>query len=337
MKKCVLIIVIIGLLFGGNLFAQGIAKVGTAGYQFLKIPAGARGVSLGDAGDVIIRDASTMFLNPAALNYVENYSVFINHSEYLADMSHEAIGIAKNFSGLGTIGINLVYLDSGPIDETTVEFQNGTGNTFNAKSYAVGISFARMLTDRFGVGANVKYVNEDLTSGLSEDNATGAWAVDMGTYYYPGFKYFENLRLSMSIRNFGPEVRLSGSYYDFDGIKGQFLEEESSYSEFPLPLTFRFGIGFDPVDTKNHKLSLAVMGEHPNDNKERLNLGSEYVFNNLLALRGGYVLNHDTRTFSAGFGLQINALGNTSLKIDYAYTQYGVLEDFQIFSLLFDW
>jgi hypothetical protein len=283
-------------------------------------------------------DASAMFWNPARLNQIENFSLFLSHSEYLADMSFESFGFAKNVAGIGVIGLNLIYLDSGPIEETTIEFQSGTGKTFSALSYAVGLSYARKLTDRFSIGFNFRYVNEDLTNGLAgADNATGAWAIDAGTVYYPRFKNLESLRLSMSIRNFGPETRLQGTYVDFDGNQGEFLDENSEFSLFPLPLMFQFGIGYDPIETQMHKLSLAIIGEHPNDNLERLNLGAEYMFNNLIALRGGYVLNHDTRTFSAGVGTLLNIIGDTALRVDYGYAHFRVLEDVQHISLSFNW
>jgi len=337
MRRYFIFILMIILMTSLNSWAQGIAKVGTAGYQFLKIVSGARGLALGDAGDPIVFDASSMFWNPATLNFTKNSSLFLAHGNYLADMNYEAFGFSKVLKGVGVVGVNMVYLDSGPIEETTVEMQNGTGNTFSAVSYAVGVSFARLLTERFGIGGSVKYVNENLTKDLGEDNSTGAWAVDLGTIYYPGFERFESLRLTMSVRNFGPEVRLKGQYYDFDGIKGEFLTEPTDYKEFPLPLMFRFGLGYDPIDNATHKLSIAIIGEHPNDNLERVNLGAEYTFLKIISLRGGYVLNHDVRTFSAGLGLNLSVFGQTNLKIDYGYAHYGVLEDLQMFSLIFDW
>ncbi|NOX38894.1 MAG: PorV/PorQ family protein [Calditrichaeota bacterium] len=337
MQKIIGIVLTFILWSSTYIWAQGIAKVGTAGYQFLKIGVGARGVALGNAVDPMINDASAMFWNPATLNFVENASLFLNHSEYLADMRFEGFAFAKKINRVGVVGVNLVYLDSGPIEETTEFQQNGTGNTFSAVSYSIGISFARMLTEQFGVGGTVKYVSEDLTSGLGEDNRTGAWAVDIGTVYFPGFTLFPSLRMTMAIRNFGPEVRLKGTYYDFNGIKGVFEDYPSEYKYFPLPLTFRFGIGYDPIDRENQKLTIAVYGEHPNDNLERVNMGAEYIFNNIIALRGGYILNHDTRTFSAGVGFNIGLFGNSRLKIDYAYAHYGVLEDVQVFSFVFDW
>ena len=336
MRILAIFLLVLGLAIGNAVQAQGIAKVGTAGYQFLKIGVGARSVAMGNAADPLIKDASAMFWNPAMLNFVPNLSVFLNHSNYLADMKFEAFAAAKKLQHLGTVGFQLEYLDSGPIEETTEYAQNGTGKTFSAISYAIGITFARMLTEQFGVGGSIKYVSEDLTHGLGENNRTGAWAVDIGTVYYPNFTALKSLRISMTIRNFGPEVRLRGSYLDFDGTKGVYLEEPSQYKLFPLPLMFRFGIGYDPLVTDNQRLSIAVYGVHPNDNKERANLGAEYVFRNMIALRGGYILNHDTRTFSAGVGFMVG-MGNAHLKLDYAYAHYGVLEDVQVFSFLFDW
>jgi hypothetical protein len=329
-------VVLFTLLLALSLSAQSsIEKVGTAGYQFLKITHGGRGVAMGDALGPVAGDASAVFWNPARLNMIQDYSVFVSHTEYLVETQVEAFALSKRFAGLGVVGINLVYMNLGDIEETTVFQQNGTGRTFTPVSYAVGLSFARMLTTKFGIGANVKYVNEDLTSGLGMDNSTGAWAVDIGTIYYPNFSNLESLRLAMSVKHFGPEVQLSGDYLDYDD--GQLLSDPEEYKLFPLPLTFEFGVALDPFKNDFNRLTVSVVGQHPNDNSERLNLGAEYAIREMFALRGGYIVNHDTRGMNAGLGLNLGIFGDTTAKLDYGYAHFGVLADIHVLSFSFDW
>lgn len=330
--------ILISVFLATSLFAQAtssIEKVGTAGFQFLKIAQGGRGVAMGDALGPVADDASAVFWNPARLNLVDDYSVFVSHTEYLVDTQVEAFAFSKRLRNIGVIGLNMVYMNIGDIEETTTFQQNGTGRTFTPVAYSVGLSFARMLTDKFGIGANAKYVNEDLTSGLGMDNATGAWAVDLGTIYYPRFENMETLRLAMSIRHFGPEVQLEGQYLDYD--EGQLLDTPQEYALFPLPLTFEFGVAMDPIKTDMNRVTLSAVGLHPNDNSERLNLGAEYAFQEMFSLRGGYIVNHDTRGLNAGIGMNLNLFGNSTMKIDYGYAHFGVLEDIQVFSFSFDW
>ena len=52
-------------------------------------------------------------------------------------------------------------------------------------------------------------------------------------------------------------------------------------------------------------------------------------------LRGGYrdlFLRDGESTFTLGVGLALNLLGNTRIKVDYAYADFGRLENVQRFS-----
>ena len=334
MKRNILIFLM--LFLSTNLvMAQGLAKVGTAGYQFMKIGMDARGEALADAIGPLLDDSRAVLWNPAMLVKMENWSASFTHTNFLAGIRMQAFSFAKQMPGIGAVGVFGTILNSGDIEETTVFQQGGTGRFFSTQSYTFGISFARMLTDKFGMGGTFKYVSEDLTKGLDGGNRTGAWAFDLGTVYYPGFKNLESLRLVMYIRNFGPEVRLSGTHIDFD--KGQVLPEPAEYSIFPLPLLFNFGIGMELWETEMNKLSLAIIGEHPNDNLERINTGLEYWWNDMLALRAGYVYNHDSRTLSGGVGFKLNTFDSFALKLDYAYVDYGILDMTQFITLTIDW
>jgi hypothetical protein len=296
----------------------------------------ARGQALGDAVAPMLDDSRAIFWNPAMLTKVTSWSSSFSHTEFLADMQIQAFSLAYNYAGIGTLGLFGTFFNSGDIEETTEYQQDGTGRMFQATAYTVGISYARSLTEKFSVGGNFKYINEDLTNNkLEEDNSTGAWAFDVGMVYYPGFEFFETLRLVMNIRNFGPEIQLAGSHIDFDA--GRELPEPVDYSIFQMPMLFNFGVGWEFIDDEYHKLTGALLLEHPNDNLERGNMGLEYWFNDLFSLRGGYVLNHDSRNFSGGFGVKLNTFNTFTVKVDYAYVNYGILDMTQYFTIALDW
>lgn len=335
MKKY-LIVLLIYFISSSLLYSQELAKVGTAGYQFLKIGLDARGQALAGAESPMTNDSRAVFWNPVMLTKIEDWSVSFTHSRYLADMSMQGFSIGKRLQNIGFVALFGTFFNSGDIEETTTSQQNGTGRMFQSASYSIGISFARMLTERFGIGANIKYVNEDLTNGkLETDVRTGTWAVDIGSVYYPRFKFAESLSVIMYIRNFGPEIQLSGSHIDFD--QGEILPERAEYSIFQMPLNFYFGIGLDLLNTEQNKITFAAFLQHPNDNEERGNFGMEYTWNSLISLRGGYVLNHDSRSFSGGIGFNIKTFDSIALKLDYAYVNYGILDDVQFFTVAIDW
>ena len=58
--------------------------------------------------------------------------------------------------------------------------------------------------------------------------------------------------------------------------------------EYPLPLTFRIGVAMDVLNNEENRVTIAADALHPTDNDESLNVGAEYMYNNLIAFRVGY-------------------------------------------------
>lgn len=337
MSRVIILVCIVGLCFPLVVSGQEFAKVGTAGAQFLKIGIGARAVAMSEAYVAVANDASAIFWNPAGLVLVEKNDLLLSHTEWVADIGLQAAGFAKTLEGIGTIGLSFCYMGSGDMDVTTVMEPQGTGETFSYSDFMLGASYARWLTDKFAIGGNLKYVREDF--GVSnpltgEDITAAAWGVDVGTLYFTGYK---SLRMGMSIQNFGPELSPPGKVqdvFDYDPDKGEYVtEEETDYRDYHMPLTFRVGLAMDLLDTEDHFLTACVEADHPNDNVERINMGAEYWLMNLIAFRAGYMARHDSQTlsFGAGFKFDLSELGD--VRIDYAYSDLGILEGVHRFSM----
>jgi len=185
-----------------------------------------------------------------------------------------------------------------------------TGN-IEVEALAMGVSFAKSLTDRFSVGGQVKFVSQSLGNTLMPDgseksNKTDGLAYDFGTIYYPGIKSF---RFGMGVRNFSKNFK---------------YEDDS----FPLPLTFTMGVALDVMDFagsfgENHNLLVEVDAVHPIDYTERVNMGIEYGFKKIFFLRGGYKFNHDTEGLSLGIGFSIRLIGLMT-KLSYSFNDAGV-------------
>ncbi len=80
-----------------------------------------------------------------------------------------------------------------------------------------------------------------------------------------------------------------------------------------------------------HDLLIALALEHPVDNSENLSLGAEYTYRNLVAVRAGRHFNRGEERWTAGVGLRIPFAG-MNFELDYAYTNFGVLDLAQRFS-----
>jgi hypothetical protein len=323
------------------------AKVGFVGAQFLKIGVGARGFAMGDAMETIADDASAVFWNPAGLTLAEGRTAFVAQTSWLAGIEHTALALSMPLSQIpGNIAFSAVSLSSPDMLVTSVSDQEGAlGQTFNVVNYALGIGYGIKLTDKFSFGAHGKIVHENYANGLGEADGYGAgttWAVDVGTLFLTGYK---TLRLGMSIRNFGPEMQLGGAFIDYDegdtitttieepdpsgiGYIQTEVADELPFKPHSLPLTFRFGMSADPINKAGMKLTVSVVGEHPPDNKERLNLGAELTFMKFFVGRAGYVMNHDSRNaLSFGFGLDsFPVAGVGRLTADFGLTQFDLFD-----------
>ncbi|HJL71816.1 MAG: PorV/PorQ family protein [Candidatus Poseidoniia archaeon] len=307
-----------------------LAKVGTTGAQFLKYPVGARGAALGNGLVVKVQDASAVFWNPAGLAYVKGFSGFYTHTALFMDMSFNGASLVYSIPEIGNVGLNLVQFSSGDIEETTVSEQDGTGSTFQFTDLAIGLSFARAMTNRFSVGWNIRYLLENLAAGIGSGDELQAqnWSADIGLLYHTDFK---DITLGMNIKNFGPQLQPGGTYQDWDN--GTVVMDpsdptsvlENEYKKYHLPLTFQLGLGLEPLDLGGpHKLTLFSVLEHPNDNVEVLDLAGEYVFSIPaveLALRSGYSFGHDIKGLTLGAGIKF-----AGIQIDYALIDYGLLD-----------
>jgi hypothetical protein len=198
---------------------------------------------------------------------------------------------------------------------------------FSPSSYAVGLAYSKLLSDRFAFGLNAKYVSQslgnstipdpnDASSTIVTKNSEGVIAFDFGTIYMTGFK---SLAFGMSVRNFSSEVK-----YEQEG--------------FQLPLIFNIGLAMDileltSIDHNVHKLLLTVDATHPRAAPEQIKVGGEYTLMGVLSLRAGYLHNFDERGITTGVGLKKD-FGRTGgrVALDYAYTPFGVFDEVQRFS-----
>lgn len=316
--------------------SQTITKTGTTVAQFLKIGVDARGAAMGGAFAAMEGDLSAMHWNPAGLGHHRGVGAMFVHSEWLADLNFNYVAVAFNLGEVGIMGLSVVNLSSPDEPVRTVERPEGTGEFFNSNDLAIGVTFARQLTDRFSIGGSVKFIRQNIW----HMNA-GAVALDIGALFTTPFK---NVRLGASIVNFGSDMRLNGRDIQFSNDPDplnqgnvEFVNALYETDKFPLPLAFRVGVATELYKNENLRVSVGLDALHPNDNTESLNGGAELAFNETLFLRGGYgtLFRKDTEEgLSMGAGLQYRIWGtSTKLRIDYAYADFGLLDNAQRFSL----
>lgn len=329
----ILTTVLILILFA-QLTARDVTKVGTTAAPFLTISVGARAMGMGGAFAAVANDASAMFWNVSGISQLQNTAIIFNHSEWLADINFDYAGVVAPLSTLGTVGFSVTSLSMSDFEQTTEFSPYGTGVTFSAGSIAFGLSYARKLTDKFLIGFSGKYVREHIWN----TRATG-FGLDIGTLFTTPFN---GLRIGLSISNFGTKMQMSGDdllvQVDIDPtISGNNdrINAILQTNKFDLPLLFRFGLSMDVLQTEMSRVTLAADALHPNDNAESVNVGGEYQFKDLIALRAGYrslFLPDSEEGFTAGGGLNYRISG-FGFRLDYAYEDFGRLNNIQKFTV----
>lgn len=290
--------------------AKPFEKVGTRGAQFLKIGVGARAVAMGEAFVPVADDASALYWNPAGIVGIEGSEIIFHHSTWPAELGHSFVGYVFSDARIpGVFGASFNAFTMDPMNVTDPTHPEGTGETFDAGSMALGFSYARRLTDRFSTGATVKYIHLGL-----EDETARSFLVDLGTLYDTGYR---GIMVGMSIQHVGSSMK--------------FIEQE-----FPMPITFKAGLSMKPWTSGQQELLTSFEFNHPPDGDERANLGAELQLKQFeptvgLALRGGYRLNRDEEGLAFGFGTRFPfvpmglAQKASTGRVDYAFSDMGIL------------
>ncbi len=323
----------------GLVLAQKPYRVGTTTANFLEIGFGSSGVAMGDAAVSVLHDVSSVYWNPAGMAYMEQSEAIFSYQPWLVDISTGFTAVGIVIPRIGTLGLNLVQVDYGDMDVTTVEYQEGTGEKFSATDFAMGFSYARRLAQWFAFGATGKYVS----SRIWHTHAT-ALAFDLGVivqthFFSPTGERDQGMAIGMSISNYGTKMRYDGidllqpidilpyEEGNFRDVPGQFRLES-----WELPLLFRIGFSVKPIYGDNHELILAADAVHPNNNSESVNVGGEYRLTipnaGTFYLRGGYkalFMEDSEYGFAFGGGLVKRMMGNIGIRVEYAYRGIGIL------------
>jgi len=312
----------------GGSETRTITKVGTTSAQFLKIGVGARPISLGGAFVAEASDLSAIYWNPAGLAQLQGGSFDLAHTQYIAQIDYSYAGLGLNLGNLGTVAASLIYLDSGDMQVRTTSQPEGTGEFFKAVDFALQLSYARSLTNRFAIGTTLKYISQQIWHSTAS-----AMAFDVGVLFTTPYR---RLRIGANMSNFGPNMRMNGRDILFSQDPSptqegnvEIVNAEYLMDGYPLPLMFRVGAALDALTTADHRILFLVDATHPNDNSEYVNFGAEYAFRDLLALRVGYknAFEEDGEqglTFGGGVNIRVDR--SVRARFDYAYADFGRLE-----------
>jgi hypothetical protein len=345
MKKTtgvIIVVVLMEFLLTDGGMAQSNQKLAQTSFGFLSVVSDARAAAMADAVTSRQIGSSALFFNPAGMSAMEGLFDFTaSNNQWIADIRHYTVGVAVNpFKGeYGVLGFSVQYVNYGEFIATRVDrdpfSQKGYTDVgiFKLNALALGLGYAKKLSDQFSVGGQVRWARQDLgdsfvpnetpsravfdstgktipsyaDSARTASNKLTPFVFDFGTQFRTGFK---SLVFGMSVRNFSKDIQ-----YVYEG--------------FQLPLVFTLGVSMDMMDLLeklpyDQSLYLSLDASHYRDHPEQLKIGLEYRIMNMLSLRGGYATNNDESGFSYGVGIS-----KFGFAFDYSYTPYGIFQNVQ--------
>jgi len=343
MKTCRLtaLLALLVLLVVGQVAEAGVRKSGLTGAAFLKIGVGARPVALGSAYTTVTGDVNQLFWNPAGITLSDGASqVTLFHNEWIAELGHDAIGFTRDMGDIGTLGIGIVTLGLSGIDsdrDAVPQFVLDTGvfepndtetsGAYDYRDLAIGISWARNVSSRLSLGVTGKIISQSI-----DGESTSAYAMDLGAIYRIDYR---NTRIGARINNLGSDIK----FYNIGA---------------PLPLIFSVGMASDLLDNQDSGMKVTLLADatKPQDGEQLVYTALEVQVLKMLKLRSGYKFNYQSvedekvdevtggtfdapRTeegLTAGLGVDFG-MGGYTATVDYAYTDFGILDSVHRFSL----
>jgi len=319
------------------LLGQVSTKTGTTAASFLEIPVGSAAKGMGGAFVSLANDVSALYWNAGGIANLTKTEFLAERTGWIAETNMDFVGLVIPVDEIGVFGVSMTTLSMEDMKVTTVEKQEGTGEYFSAGSMAIGVTFARAVTDRFSIGFTGKYIEEKIYHMSSS-----GFALDAGTYFRTDL--FNGMVIGASFSNFGSQMKLSGRdtryFIRVDNTKTGTTEQvpvNIDLDSWDLPFTFQIGVSTNIIKNDDYRLTTAIDAIHPNNNSESMNVGTEAVYQESLFIRAGFkslFMQDREGGLSFGFGLQTKSLfEKMNVKVDYAYRDFGRLGSTNGFSI----
>lgn len=337
----------------------------------------ARSAGMGDVGAATDPDVVSQFWNPAKYPFtISRAGVALNYTPWLrqlvSDMDLAYLAGYYRIGDYSAVSGSLRYFSLGEVMLGS-SVSEDDGMTINPYEMSLDVAYSMMLSQKFSIGAAVRWIYSDLTYDYTEDTSPGsAFAADVSCYYQDYLNIGDRecqLGLGLNISNIGSKISFGGS------TNSEFIPTNMRLGTslmIPVDEYNRFTLAFDankllvptyPKQKEGESASeyedrvqkeyydvssisgiFKSFSDAPNGFKEELqeiqwSLGAEYIYNDKFSVRAGY--HHESENkgnrkyFTLGAGFRMNVF---SLDVGYviATAKSNPLDQTLRFSLAFD-
>lgn len=321
-------------------------EVAEATAIFLQIAPGARAGGMGEAFVAIADDATATWWNPAGLAWMDKRELTLMHvawlpTFHLSDLYYDFISYVNNVPDWGTFGVNVVFLNLGETERR--DDLNTYLGTFRTFETAICGSYGTTITDNTALGLNVKFIYSHLSDrGTGQEKGSGVatdFAVDLGILTKTVDPLFHlPLNLGANLSNMGPKM----SYID-------------AAQADPIPTNLRMGFAWRVMDDGYNRITLVgdlnklLVRKHKDGSTDPfyaaiftawtdekyfkdglptksfiydiiMNVGAEYWYSDLVALRAGYWNDQLGKVFPITYGASFKV---STYRFDFSYISAG--------------
>jgi hypothetical protein len=316
---------------------QANAQVSNGLYRALTDANSARVVALGGLPlPMHDGDLQTVVFNPSSISPEMNNQFALSYvGDFNVGTHFGTVQYSHTFDKVGSFAASVQYYNYGNFQYAEADGSTD-GSTFNVSDYAITLGWGRELTDKWSIGANLKYAGVQYETGRA-----GALGVDVACTYWS----YSNWALTLAARNIGRQLfsvdmNVENKWLPFS------LDFMASKKLDHLPLTIIMGykdiqhwnkIYDDPLDLAGHYDP--ITGEYKEPSKAAkffTNLGCHLVVGGELAIGKNFFLRaaynyetfHNMRVpkkrslvgFSVGCGVRIKGF-----EIDYARSRDNIV------------
>ena len=337
----------------------------------------ARSAGMGDVGAATDPDVVSQYWNPAKYPFcISRAGVALNYTPWLrqlvSDMDLAYLSGYYRIGDYSSISGSLRYFSLGEV-YTNSSLDGSNDMTIKPYEMSVDVAYSLMLSEKFSLGAAVRWIYSDLTYDYTEDTSPGsAFAADLSMYFQDYVNIGDRecqLGLGMNISNIGSKITFGGddnSEFIPTNLRlgASLMVPVNEYNRFTIAADankllvptypkqkegestedYMERVQKDYYDISSISGIFKSFGDAPNGFKEELqeiqwSIGAEYVYHDQFSIRAGY--HHESENkgnrkyFTVGAGFRMSVF---SLDAGYviATTKSNPLDQTLRFTLAFD-
>lgn len=318
------------LISGEQLQAQenNSINITTTAVPFLRISPDARSGGMGEAGIAISADANSVFYNQAKIPFAQKQTAIgANYNPWLKEVADNmylaTLAGFHKLDDLQAVSASLRYFSAGDI--AIADYNGNKLQSASPREFAVDLGYSRKLSDKFGIGAALRYISSKLATGSingTNYKAGNAVAADLSVYYNGQAESGKGWTAGITLSNLGTKIGYTDNADSKDflpaglGIGASYTEvwDESNKMTFVLQADKLMvpelpGNGEDIQAYRKKNVAEGWFDSFGND-AIQLAFGAEYAYKDLLYLRLGY----NSKSYSygnwqyvtTGLGIQFN-------------------------------